>query len=156
MKKTVGILGAGAFGTAIAKIIAEKGHDVTLWSFEKAITDEINQKHTNKYLPGVTLPSSIKATTDIKEAATAKEYIILSSPSLFVLNTVKEIITVPNIMEGESKIAMIAKGFLEGPSGPQLLLKPWKTTCRDFIKGMLSIFPDLPMRKKLPAVRLPD
>jgi glycerol-3-phosphate dehydrogenase (NAD(P)+) len=135
MKKTVGILGAGAFGTAIAKIIAEKGHDVTLWSFEKAITDEINQKHTNKYLPGVTLPSSIKATTDIKEAATAKEYIILSSPSLFVLNTVKEIITVPNIMEGESKIAMIAKGFLEGPSGPQLLLETVENYLPGFYKG---------------------
>ena len=38
----VGVLGAGAFGTAIAKIIAEKGIDVTLWSFEQDITDEIN------------------------------------------------------------------------------------------------------------------
>ena len=50
MDNTVGILGAGAFGTAIAKIIAEKGIDVTIWSFEKDVAHEINTKHINKYL----------------------------------------------------------------------------------------------------------
>ena len=135
MNKTVGVLGAGAFGTAIAKIIAEKGVEVTLWSFEKDVADEINQKHTNKYLPGVTLPENIKAVTDIKEAAIEKEYIILSSPSLFLLNTVKEIISVPNIMEGQSKIAVIAKGFLEGPKGPQLLVDTIENYLPGFYKG---------------------
>ena len=135
MHKTVGILGAGAFGTAIAKIIAEKGIDVTLWSFEQDVADEINQKHTNKYLPGVILPQNITAVTNIKKAALDKEYIILSSPSLFILNTVKDIISVPNIMEGISKIAVIAKGFLEGPKGPQLLLDTIENYLPGFYKG---------------------
>lgn len=135
MNSTVGILGAGAFGTAIAKIIAEKGIDVTLWSFEQEVADGINQNHVNKYLPDVNLPANVKAVTDIKDAATDKDYIILSSPSLFILNTVKEILTVPNIMEGNSKIAVIAKGFLEGPAGPQLLLDTIENYLPGFYKG---------------------
>ena len=135
MNKTVGVLGAGAFGTAIAKIIADKGIDVTLWSFEKKIVDQINNEHTNRYLPDVKLPKNIKAVSDIKEAATEKEYIILSSPSLFILNTVKEIISVPNIMEGHSKIAVIAKGFLDGSGGPQLLLDTIENYLPGFYKG---------------------
>jgi glycerol-3-phosphate dehydrogenase (NAD(P)+) len=135
MNNTVGILGAGAFGTAIAKIIAEKGIDVTIWCFEKDVAHEINTNHINKYLPGVILPENIKAVTEIKEAAIDKEYIILSSPSLFILNTVKEIISVPNIMEGISKIAVIAKGFLEGPKGPQLLLDTIENYLPGFYKG---------------------
>ena len=135
MSKTVGVLGAGAFGTAMAKIIAENGADVTLWSYEKEVTDEINQKHTNKYLPGVILPDSIKAVTEIRDAALDKEYIILASPSLFLLNTVKEIISVPNVMEGVSKIAMIAKGFLDGSKGPQLLVDTVENYLPGFYKG---------------------
>ncbi len=135
MNKTVGVLGAGAFGTAIAKIIADKGIDVTLWSFEQEVADGINENHINKYLPGVELPANIKAVTDIKEAATGKDYIILSSPSLFILNTVKDIISIPNIMEGQTKIAVIAKGFLEGASGPQLLLDTIENYLPGFYKG---------------------
>ncbi len=135
MRKTIGVLGAGAFGTAIAKIIAQKGHKVTLWSYESDVADQINNEHTNKYLPGVILPDSVEAVTDIKEAAKDKEYIILSSPSLFILNSVKEILTVPNIMEGQSKIAVIAKGFLEGPKGPQLLLDTIENYLPGFYKG---------------------
>jgi len=135
MNKTVGVLGAGAFGTAIAKIIAEKGINVTLWCFEQDVADEINNNHINKYLPDVKLPVNIKAVTEIKEAAIDKEYIILSSPSLFILKTVKDIISVPNIIEGQSKIAVIAKGFLEGPKGPQLLLDTIENYLPGFYKG---------------------
>lgn len=135
MNKGVGVLGAGAFGTAIAKILAEKGIEVTLWSFEKEVVDEINEKHINRYLPGVSLPENILAVNDLKEAATDREYIILSSPSLFVLNTVKEIISVPNIMEGMSKIAVITKGFLESEKGPELLLDRIENYLPGFYKG---------------------
>ncbi len=135
MKKKVAVLGAGAFGTAMAKIIAEKGNDVTLWSFESDVADQINNEHTNRYLPGVILPENVKAVTDIKDAATDKEYIILSSPSLFILKSVKEIISIPNIMEGISKIAVIAKGFLDGPKGPQLLIHTIENYLPGFYKG---------------------
>jgi len=135
MNRGVGVLGAGAFGTAIAKIIAEKGIEVTLWSYEKAVADEINQKGVNRYLPDVKLPGTIKAVTDVREAALGKEYIILASPSLFILDSVKEIISVPNIMEGESKIAVIAKGFLDSDQGPQLLLDRIENYLPGFYKG---------------------
>lgn len=135
MKNTVGVLGAGAFGTAIAKIIAEKGIDVTLWSYEKDVADQINGEHTNRYLPEVELPANIRAVTDVREAAAGREYIILASPSLFILNTVKDIISVPNVMEGQSKIAVIAKGFLDSDQGPQLLLDRIENYLPGFYKG---------------------
>ncbi|MBB6480458.1 NAD(P)H-dependent glycerol-3-phosphate dehydrogenase [Spirochaeta isovalerica] len=135
MNKGVGVLGAGAFGTAIAKIIAEKGIEVTLWSFEQDVADEINREHTNRYLPGVTLPETVRAVTDVKEAAEGREYIILSSPSLFILDTVKKITSVSNIMEGMSKIAVITKGFLDSDQGPQLLLDRIENYLPGFYKG---------------------
>ena len=137
MNKTVGILGAGAFGTAIAKIIAEKGIDVALWAFEEDVVRDINQNHRNKYLPDVLLPENIRALGDIKKTALDKDYIILSSPSLFILDTVKDITSVPNIMEGISNIAVIAKGFLAGPKGPQLLIDTLENYLPGFYKGNL-------------------
>ncbi len=57
MNNSVGIISAGAWGTAIAKQIAEKGNPVQMWDFMDDVVDEINNKNENsRYLPGVTLP----------------------------------------------------------------------------------------------------
>ena len=59
---SVGIFGAGAWGTAVAKVLSEKGLSVEVWSFEREIAEEINTKHTNsRYLYGVNLPPTLKA-----------------------------------------------------------------------------------------------
>jgi glycerol-3-phosphate dehydrogenase (NAD(P)+) len=152
----------------MAKVLAEKGHSVALWSYEQGVCDDVNHNHANtKYLPGVTLPpmggpsmgsmgrsvlksaeaalgaegagapmdgppaGSIRATTDIEEAAGGKEFIILSSPSLYLLDSVKNILSVPSVREGESAIAVITKGFLETSKGPRLILE----TLEDYLPG---------------------
>ena len=53
----IGVIGAGAWGTAIAKVLTEAGHKVDIWCYEPEIAEEINTKHANsKYLIGVALP----------------------------------------------------------------------------------------------------
>ena len=132
MDTQIAILGAGAWGTAIAKVIAEKGKDVLIWSFEEAVRDDINQNHRNsRYLPDVDLPEKIKATSDIEEAAEGKQFLIYAVPSLFLLDTVKKSLSVNSIREGKTVIAVITKGFLPSENGPRLILE----TMEDYLPG---------------------
>ena len=123
MSNNVAILGAGAFGTALSVVLAKKGHNVSLWSFDKEAADQINMNHINGiFLPEVPIPTTVKAYTDLKEAMEGAEYLILATPSLFTVSTLKQLLSYPGIQEGEIKIATIAKGFLPGKNGPQLIV----------------------------------
>lgn len=66
MAEKIAVIGAGSWGTAIAKIMAEKGHKVILWSFEPEVAQTIEKTHKNPlFLTDVKLPNSIKTTTDL-------------------------------------------------------------------------------------------
>ena len=66
----VGVLGAGAWGTALAQMLASDGRDVLLWALEPELVEEINTKHTNSvYLPSATLAETIRATGDLGDLA---------------------------------------------------------------------------------------
>ncbi|MDR1596248.1 MAG: NAD(P)-dependent glycerol-3-phosphate dehydrogenase [Treponema sp.] len=132
MSAKIAVLGAGAWGTAVAKVITEKGNDVVLWSHSKSTLEDINLGHVNsRYLPEVTLPDNLRACDDIIETVNGREYLILAAPSLYLLDTVKRILTVPSIREGETAIAVITKGFLPSAKGPRLILE----TLEDYLPG---------------------
>ena len=132
MHAQVGVLGAGAWGTAVEKVIADKGKDVAIWCLEDETRDGINKNHRNfRFLPDVELPESLHATTDINAAAEDKEFLILATPSMYLLDTVKKILNVNSIREGETTIAAIAKGFLPTAKGPRLILE----TLEDYLPG---------------------
>jgi glycerol-3-phosphate dehydrogenase (NAD(P)+) len=132
MNAHIAVIGAGAWGTTIAKAIAEKGHDTLIWSHNAETTSEINQERRNsRYLPDVELPANLRATSDICAAAEGREYLILALPSLFLLDGVKQILGATSIREGESAIAVITKGFLPTPKGPRLILE----TLEDYLPG---------------------
>ena len=66
--QTIGVIGAGAWGTALAQTAAKAGRDVVLWSFEQDVADAINTKRCNTvFLPEVELEPSIEAVTAISE-----------------------------------------------------------------------------------------
>jgi len=132
MASKTAVIGAGAWGTAVAKIAAEKGGEVVLWSLEEDNRDDINLRHENsRYLPGIKLPEGLRATSDIMEAASDKDYIILAVPSLYLLQTVRRILSVPAIQEGKTAIAVITKGFLPTDKGPRLIVE----TLEDYLPG---------------------
>jgi len=132
MNAQIAVLGAGAWGTAVAKVIAENKNDVVIWSYEETTKDDINTNHRNqKYLPDVELPQNLKATSDIEEAAEGKQFLIYAVPSLFLLDTVKKSLTVNSIREGKTIIAVITKGFLPSENGPRLIVE----TMEDYLPG---------------------
>jgi glycerol-3-phosphate dehydrogenase (NAD(P)+) len=75
-------MGAGAWGTALAKVLADAGNPVTLWTRREELAAEINQTHRNtRYLGDVALPESIRATSDPAEALSGACTVLLSVPS---------------------------------------------------------------------------
>jgi glycerol-3-phosphate dehydrogenase (NAD(P)+) len=82
-------------------------------------------------LPDVTLPETLRATTNIEEAVEGCEYVFLAVPSMYLLETVKKILMVPSIREGETAIAVLTKGFLPTNKGPRLILE----TLEDYLPG---------------------
>jgi len=82
MANNVGVIGAGHWGTALSKLLAEKGVPVTLWCYEKEVADHINSDHHNPfYLTEAKLPHTIKATNDLQEAIVQKDVVVSVLPS---------------------------------------------------------------------------
>jgi glycerol-3-phosphate dehydrogenase (NAD(P)+) len=76
------VMGAGAWGTALAKVLADAGNSVTLWSRRQELADEINNTHRNpEYLGDVELPETIRATSDATEALKDACTVLLAVPS---------------------------------------------------------------------------
>ena len=66
----IGVIGAGAWGTALSQAMASNGSEVLLWAREAELVDEVNRSHTNsQFLPSATLAPSIRATGDLAELA---------------------------------------------------------------------------------------
>jgi glycerol-3-phosphate dehydrogenase (NAD(P)+) len=78
----VAVLGAGSWGTAFAKILADAGRDVTILARRRAVADAIrSRRHNPDYLPDVRLPERVTATGDAEEAIAGAEVVVLSVPS---------------------------------------------------------------------------
>jgi glycerol-3-phosphate dehydrogenase (NAD(P)+) len=81
MPLKVGLLGGGSWGTTVAALVARNA-PITLWARDAATVDEINTRHSNeKYLPGARLPEKLRATTDIAEAVSDVDVLIMGVPS---------------------------------------------------------------------------
>lgn len=82
MSSKVAVLGAGAWGTALAKLLADKGDPVSLWSRRRDLSDAIGAAGENtRYLPGATLPKTLTATHDLGEALDGARMVVFVVPS---------------------------------------------------------------------------
>ncbi len=91
----VTVLGAGSWGTALAIVLADNGHDVRLWSHRESYVKEINENHTNeKYLKGVSIPANVKATANLKQAVSGSKEIILVVPTKAIRDVCKQLVDV--------------------------------------------------------------
>jgi glycerol-3-phosphate dehydrogenase (NAD(P)+) len=78
----IGVIGAGAWGTTLAKHLAQKGLPIQLWAYEREVVDAINATHENsQFLPGVNLPPVLKATSSLVQATEGCESIVFAVPS---------------------------------------------------------------------------
>jgi glycerol-3-phosphate dehydrogenase (NAD(P)+) len=95
----VAVLGAGAWGTALALLLAEKGGEVLLWTRRRELCDAINASHENaRYLPGAKLPRNVLATDSIPSALEGASMIVFVVPSHATREVARE--AAPFVREG--------------------------------------------------------
>lgn len=76
------VIGAGAWGTALADVLARNGHEVVIWAFEPDVAESINREHVNhRFLAGMPLEPSLRATSDIREALAGAGMVTFVAPS---------------------------------------------------------------------------
>ncbi len=107
-KQRIGILGAGTWGMALARMLANCDKEVTVWSALPQEVEQLSTTHTHPKLPGVDFPETIRYTTDIEEACTNQNIIMFAVPSVFVRSTAEK--AKPYIKDNQI-IVDVAKGI---------------------------------------------
>ncbi|WP_337661018.1 NAD(P)H-dependent glycerol-3-phosphate dehydrogenase [Erythrobacter sp. Alg231-14] len=78
-QRTIGVIGAGAWGTALAQMLASDGRDVAIWAFEPDVVETINTAHRNpQYLPSATLAPTIRATGNLDDLAGIQTVLVVT------------------------------------------------------------------------------
>lgn len=105
----IGVLGAGAWGTALAVQSCRAGHDVTIWTFEPELAATINEKHENDlYLAGESLPKSLRASPSIPEVVKDAELVIFATPSKHLRRISTE---VASVLPANAVVCVVSKGI---------------------------------------------
>jgi glycerol-3-phosphate dehydrogenase (NAD(P)+) len=108
---TVGIVGAGAFGTALGSVLARAGRRVVLWTRDAAVAEEIRGSRRCPRLPAAALPAPLEATTDPRRLAAEARFIVLAVTSTNVRRRAREL---GDVLDG-SHIVVHAIGALAAP-----------------------------------------
>jgi len=163
------ILGTGAWGTTLAQVIVDAGHDVLMWGRNSDVVEEINSSHTNqKFLPSAKLPTEIRATTNVEDALAFSSNIVLAvpaqslranlrtwrpliSPDSFIISTLKGIEAdshsrMTEIIESELEISVDRIGLITGPNlaGELILRQPAgavaASVAGNVVESMIDLF----------------
>lgn len=146
----IGIIGAGSWGTALAWLLCNNGHNVEVWSIIESEIDMLKEKreHADK-LPGVKLQDEMEFTTDLAKAIDKKDVLVLAVPSPFTRSTaakmkefVKEGQIIVNVSKGieestlmtltqviEQEVPQAKVAALSGPSHAEEVGRGLPTTC---------------------------
>ena len=112
MTEKIAVLGAGSWGSVLAKVLVENGHEVALWSNSQAQVDELNQQHTNaKYLPDLIYPEALKATTDLKSAVKDAGTVLFVVPTKVIRLVAQQLIEVLEELGTKPLIVHASKGL---------------------------------------------
>jgi len=106
------VLGAGAWGTTFAKVLADAGREAVLYSRQDAVADAINTERENpRYLPGVPLPDGVTATSDIDRAMEGVDGVVVAVPS----QALRESLTVfRSVLPSTGPVVSLVKGVEVG------------------------------------------
>ncbi|MGN6223235.1 NAD(P)H-dependent glycerol-3-phosphate dehydrogenase [Pseudoxanthomonas sp.] len=108
----IAVLGAGSWGTALATLMARNGHHVVLWGRDEKVATAIDTQHENpRYLPGIALPDSLRATTDLATAMQGAELVLVVVPSHAFTETLK---LIAPLRPAGAGVAWATKGFEPG------------------------------------------
>ena len=108
----IGVIGAGSWGTALALLCHKNGHEVTIWSIAQDEIDMLKKEREHKdKLPGVKIAEEIGLTTDLKEAISGRDMLVVAVPSPYIRSTAKSM--APYVEDGQLLVS-VAKGIEEG------------------------------------------
>ncbi|MBP3927781.1 MAG: NAD(P)H-dependent glycerol-3-phosphate dehydrogenase [Clostridium sp.] len=146
---SIGIIGAGTWGTALAILLSHNGHVVTIWSALPEEIEELDRTRKHKNLPEAKIPEEIRLTADLKSAMAEKDILVMAVPSLYVRSTaarMREFLrygqivinvakgieeatlkTLSQVIEEELPNAEVA--VLSGPSHAEEVSRGLPTTC---------------------------
>ena len=109
MQNRIAVVGAGSWGTTLAILLADKGHQVRLWVYEKELAEEMQKSRENKtYLPGYRLSDNISVTSSIKDAVSDSEIIVFVVPSHVARGVIKEL---SHLVSKDTIIVSATKGI---------------------------------------------
>ena len=110
MPSQIGVIGAGGWGTALAKVLADKGEYVALWCHGGDSFREIVEARENRtYLPGIKLPANIRATQSLDETIENKQFVICALPS----HVVREVFSQCRSLDAATTLVCGTKGLEE-------------------------------------------
>jgi glycerol-3-phosphate dehydrogenase (NAD(P)+) len=106
------IIGAGAWGTALANVLAENGHEATVWAFEPDVADAIESAHENpRFLPGVALHTGVHASRDKAEVLDGAMMVVVATPSHVLRSVTEECVP---ITKADATLVVATKGIERG------------------------------------------
>ncbi|MEE0693795.1 MAG: NAD(P)H-dependent glycerol-3-phosphate dehydrogenase [Lachnospiraceae bacterium] len=106
----VGVIGAGSWGTALAILLNENKNDVILWSHRESEAEKIRRTRVTSKLAGIRLPEAIRVTSDLSEAASDRDVLIMVVPSACVRETAQKLSA---YVKEETVIVSASKGIEE-------------------------------------------
>lgn len=102
------VVGGGSWGTAMAALLVERGHDVTLWALESEVVDAVNRRNENPiFHPGVALPEGLRATTDVAGAVEGANAVVMAVPTQFTRSVVTRL---DGAIDHDTPIVSLSKG----------------------------------------------
>lgn len=105
----ISIIGAGSWGTALACLLHNNGHEVTVWSLmEDEVQMLIREREHKQKLPGVTLPEDMMFTSDLEHACAGKDLLVLAVPSPYTRSTAR---SMKSFVKENQLIVNVAKGI---------------------------------------------
>ncbi|MGH7896743.1 MAG: NAD(P)H-dependent glycerol-3-phosphate dehydrogenase [Candidatus Binatia bacterium] len=118
MRERLGVIGGGSWGTALAKLLAEKGYPVSMWVHDPARCREMSERRENvAYLPSIPLPYNLIPSTDLKEVVDGKTALLCVVPSHVFRATMAK---VAPLIEGKPLIISASKGIEDESSKTML------------------------------------
>ncbi|THG36714.1 NAD(P)H-dependent glycerol-3-phosphate dehydrogenase [Adlercreutzia caecimuris] len=107
----VAVIGAGSWGTALALVLAEAGHEVMLWARTPEVAEAVNADHRNpRYLSDYLLPDAIRATADYAEACEGAEAVVVVTPSAALRSVARDLAA---LIAPDTPIVICSKGVEE-------------------------------------------
>jgi glycerol-3-phosphate dehydrogenase (NAD(P)+) len=113
-RDTVGIAGAGAFGTALGSVLARAGRRVVLWSRDAAVVDAIRATRRSPRLPAALLPEPLEATSDPRRLASEARFVVLAVTSTNVRDRAREL---GDVIDGSHIVVHAIGALAAGAAG---------------------------------------